>query len=300
MTHVYISADMEGVTGITRAAELSQGRDYPTSRRWMTEDVNAAVAGVRRRLTDVEITVEENHGAEDTCVLDLDVLDPDVSVVRGLVRGRTTTMAALDSSVDGVLLVGHHAPAGHPRGLLAHTAAGAFLDVQVDGFARSEGAFFTLAAAELGVPVLMVSGDDVTCADLRELVPTVETAVVKTALGMQAARHLPFRAARDAITEASERGVKRLQSADAHLPDPGTGGHRLTLQLAPSAQWVLPLYTDLGYQVNGGAASVEVPTWAAAWERVALAAFVLLRHHLAGVDAPDASLIADLAPAAAI
>jgi D-amino peptidase len=291
---VLISADMEGVTGITRAAELSPGPDYPTARRWMTEDVNAAVAGIRRRDVDAEITVEENHGAEDTCVLDLDLLDPDVAVVRGLVRGRTTTMAALDDTVDGLLLVGHHAPAGHPRGLLAHTAAGAFLDVRVDDVPRSEGAFFALAAAELGVPLLMVSGDDVTCAELIGLVPTVEVAVVKTALGMQAARHRPFRAAREAISDAAERGMKRLESGDVFLPQPGTGGHRLDLQLAPSAQWLLPLYADLGFRVEGDRAAIVVPTWARAWEKVALAAFALLRHHRAGVAEPDASLVADL------
>ena len=44
---VFISADMEGVTGLVAASELlPEGPDYPRFRALMTADVNAAIDGL--------------------------------------------------------------------------------------------------------------------------------------------------------------------------------------------------------------------------------------------------------------
>lgn len=293
---LYISADLEGVTGITRIAELSPagGPDYQAARRWMTLDVNAAVHGIRAAAQGSEILVEENHGADgDLCVLDLDLLDQQTAVVRGVHRGRTSTAVALTPEVDGLILIGHHAGIGHPRGVLAHTAIGGLADVRVDGRTRSEGEFFTYMASEVGVPLLAVSGDDVTCEQLRELVPTVSTAVVKHALSLQAARHLPVAQAREAITNACQRGTQALLDGDVTLPTTSPG-HELELALGRLAPYG-PLLTEAGF--NRGTddrVRINVETWAQAWERLVLLAFVVLRHRTAGADEPDPTLVADL------
>ena len=295
---LYISVDLEGVTGVTRIAELSPagGVDYQAARRWMALDVNAAVDGIRAAAPGAEVLVEENHGADgDLCVLDLDLLDPQTSVVRGALRGRTSTAVALTPDVDGLVLIGHHAPINHPRGVLAHTAIGGLADVRVDGRTRSEGEFFTYMAAEIGVPLLAVSGDDVTCAELQALVPTVSTAVVKHALGLQAARHLPSALARAAITRACREGTDRLLRGDTLLPSVTTG-HVLELDLGRLAPFG-PLLTEVGFeQVAGDLVRLEVETWALAWERIVFLALASLRHRTAGVDEPDPALVADLLP----
>src|SRR3712207_8381376 len=95
---VHISVDMEGVSGVTRWADVvTTGQDYQRARSWMTADVNAAVAGARDAGA-TEFVVEENHGVEMLCNLVLDQIDPDVEVVRGQPRGGATTAAALDES----------------------------------------------------------------------------------------------------------------------------------------------------------------------------------------------------------
>lgn len=296
--YIYVSADLEGVSGVTRIAELSPagGVDYQAARRWMTRDVNAAILGIRSAASGAEVLVEENHGADgDLCVLDLDLLDPHTSVVRGAFRGRTSTAVALTPDVDGLVLIGHHAPINHPRGVLAHTAIGGLADVRVDGRTRSEGEFFTYMGAEIGVPLLAVSGDDVTCAELGTLVPTASTAVVKHALGLQAACHLPAAQSREAITLACREGTDRLLRGDVTLPDVTTG-HVLELELGRLAAFG-SLLSAVGFtQISDAAVRVEVETWATAWERLVFLALASLRHRTAGVDEPDVALVADLLP----
>ena len=55
---VYISVDMEGISGVTRWEDVvTRGQDYQRARSWMTADVNAAVAGaqlIARSRADIE------------------------------------------------------------------------------------------------------------------------------------------------------------------------------------------------------------------------------------------------------
>ena len=109
---VFISIDMEGMSGLVRWADvITAGMDYQRNRRLMTLDANAAVAGAFDGGAEA-VVVEENHGVEELCDLVLDEIDPRCRVVRGAGRPTATTMAALDASIGVVLLVGHHARAG--------------------------------------------------------------------------------------------------------------------------------------------------------------------------------------------
>ncbi|HEY5013593.1 MAG TPA: M55 family metallopeptidase, partial [Acidimicrobiia bacterium] len=66
---IFISVDMEGVSGVTRWEDVvTAGQDYQRARSWMTGDVNAAVVGARAAGA-TEFVVEENHGVEALCNL---------------------------------------------------------------------------------------------------------------------------------------------------------------------------------------------------------------------------------------
>src|SRR3954470_19899020 len=209
---VYISIDMEGVSGVTRWADVvTTGQDYQRARSWMTADVNAAVAGARAAGAP-EIVVEENHGVEMLCNLVLDEIDPDVEVVRGLPRGGATTIAALDNSFDAMLLIGHHAAAGDYPGICAHTISyGGYKVVRCNGQPISEGEIFATVAASHGVPTVLIAGDDVVCARIEKFVPGIETACVKRALSHTAGAIIPPTRARTIITAAAERAVRRAR-----------------------------------------------------------------------------------------
>jgi D-amino peptidase len=217
---VYISVDMEGVSGVTRWSDVvATGQDYQRARAWMTADVNAAVAGARRAgATDV--VVEENHGVEMLCNLLLDEIDPDVEVVRGQPRGGATTAAALDESCDALMLVGHHAKVGDYPGVCAHTISyGDYKDVRLHGRSVSEGEIFATIAAQHGVPTVLVTGDDVVGAEMQKVCPGIETATVKRALSREAAAIVPPARAQRIIEAAAERAVQRLRAGEITAPD---------------------------------------------------------------------------------
>ena len=97
---VFISVDMEGISGLVRWADVgSAGIDFQRNRLLMTKDANAAIEGAFRAGA-TEVVVEENHGVEDLCVLLMDEIDPRCRVVRGAGRPGATTMAGLDEETE--------------------------------------------------------------------------------------------------------------------------------------------------------------------------------------------------------
>jgi D-amino peptidase len=217
---IFISVDMEGVSGVTRWEDvITRGQDYQRARAWMTGDVNAAVEGARAAGA-TDFVVEENHGVEALCNLMLDEIDPEVEVVRGQPRGGATTMAALDDSFDAVFLVGHHAKVGDYPGICAHTISyGEYRDVRLAGQSVSEGEIFATVAAQHGVPTALITGDDVVAAELTRVCPGIETAVVKRALSRTAAAIVPPSRARRIIAAAAQRATERVRAGEIAPPE---------------------------------------------------------------------------------
>jgi D-amino peptidase len=220
---VFISVDMEGISGLVRWADVSSnGIDFDRNRNLMTLDTNAAIDGAFAAGAS-EVVVEENHGVEDLCVLNMELIDPRCTVIRGAGRPGATTMAGLDSDVGVVLLVGHHGRAGSFPGIMAHTISyGGFKMVRLAGEPIGEPDFFARRAAELGVPIGMVSGDQVAAEQVSALCPWVETVIVKQALANQSAVCIPPQRARAMITAGASRAVERAGKGELSvLPDAG-------------------------------------------------------------------------------
>jgi D-amino peptidase len=232
---VFISVDMEGISGLVRWADVvTQGIDFERNRRLMTLDANAAVEGAFAAGAS-EVVVEENHGVEDLCDLLIDEIDPRCHVVRGAGRPTATTMAALDGDCGVVLLVGHHARAGSRPGIMAHTVSyGKFRSVQVDGRECGEPEIFALRAGELGVPVGLVTGDQIVAAQLRERAPWAEAVIVKTALSNVSGDVIPPARARQAISAGARRAVERARGGELKVLE-STPPHAIRVELREPA-----------------------------------------------------------------
>jgi D-amino peptidase len=212
---VFVSVDMEGISGLVRWADVSaNGIDFARNRSLMPADASAAVEGAFAGGAS-EVIVEENHGVEDLCVLLMDEIDPRCRVIRGAGRPGATTMAGLDASVGVVLLVGHHGRAGSMPGIMAHTISyGGFKLVRLGGEPIGEPDFFAIRAGELGVPIGMVSGDQVVAAQVAAICPWAECVVVKEALGNQSGNCIPPARAREMIRTGAERAVRRARAGE--------------------------------------------------------------------------------------
>ncbi|HVN84083.1 MAG TPA: M55 family metallopeptidase [Candidatus Binatia bacterium] len=212
---VFISVDMEGISGLVRWADVvTRGIDFERNRRCMTLDANAAIAGAFDAGA-TEVIVEENHGVEELCDLLLDEIDLRCRIIRGAGRPTATTMAGLDAGVGVVLLIGHHARAGSRPGIMAHTVSYEnFRAVRVNGQDCGEPEIFTIRAGELGVPVGMISGDQVAGAQLRARAPWAEAVEVKRALSNVAGDVIPPMRARELIHAGAVRAIERARRGE--------------------------------------------------------------------------------------
>ena len=201
---VFISADMEGISGISASDQLSAaGTEYSRSRKMMADDVNAAIRGARAGGATT-IVVNDSHGSMRN--LRLEDLEPGVSLISHSFK-RSGMMEGLDGTFDAVIFVGYHAKAGHPGGLFAHTGSGVVRDVRVNGVSMGEGGLNTLVAAWHGVPVALVTGDDVAVKQVAEVATTAVTVAVKRALNPRAVELRPFKDAHADIERGAREGV---------------------------------------------------------------------------------------------
>ena len=205
---VYISVDMEGISGISGSDQLSSdGREYERSRKLMAEDTNAAIRGARAGGATV-ILVNDSHGSMRN--LRIEDLDPAASLISHNFK-RFGMMEGLDESFDAAIFIGYHAKAGTAGGLFAHTGSGVVADVRVNGRSLGEGGLNTLVAGWYGVPVVLVTGDDVAVRQVSETASEAKTVVVKRAINPRAAELRPLGVVHREIEAAARDGVARAQ-----------------------------------------------------------------------------------------
>src|SRR5260370_9560188 len=86
-------------------------------------------------------------------------------------------MQGLDETFDAALFIGYHAKAGSTRGFFAHTGDTNVKDLEIDGRSLVEGSMNELLAAWYGVPVVLITGDDVAGGPFEEFAPNVRGVV---------------------------------------------------------------------------------------------------------------------------
>ena len=201
---VYISVDMEGISGIVGDDQTSAGQaEYGRSRKLMAEDANAAIRGAFAGGA-TEVVVNDSHGSQRNLLPE--DLDPRARLISHSFK-RHGMVEGLDETFDAVIFVGYHAKADSPRGLFAHTGSGVVKDVQVNGRSAGEGGLNTLMAQWFGVPVVMITGDDVAIEQQKEWTPNVRGVVVKRAINMRAVEARPLAEARREIEAAAKESV---------------------------------------------------------------------------------------------
>ncbi len=212
---VFISADIEGVTGLVSWSQCSRpdGKsfDYAFARRMMTHDVNAAVRGARRAGAG-RILVKDSHGNSKNLLVE--DLEPGVELVSGHGSGTDGMMQGIDASFGATMLVGYHAMAGTLGGIMEHTITGGVHRLWVNGVETGETGLSAGVAGAMGVPLVMVSSDAAGCAEAAALVPGVETAATKEGYGRYMGRLLHPSETAPLIEAAAERAVRRAGSLE--------------------------------------------------------------------------------------
>jgi len=222
---VFISVDMEGVTGVTHWEEVSRtGKDYEMFRKIMTKETNAAVEGaLAAGATD--ILVRDSHGSARNIVPEL--LHERAKLLRDWAGGFKMMVDGLDDSFEALIFIGYHAKAGTPNALLEHTMSGNVMDVSVNGVSLPEAGINALMAGHYNVPVVFVSGDEAICTQVKQMFGNVETVAVKGGVG-NAAMNLHPEAAQAKIEEGVKKALKNLSAYKPYKLKPP---YRMVLKL---------------------------------------------------------------------
>ena len=159
---VFVSSDMEGTAGIVDWAQCSgDGPEAAAGRRLLLDEVNAAIDGaVRAGAT--EIVVNDSHSTMRN--LPPDQLHASAEYLAGAHKP-LYMMQGLDDSFDAIFFVSYHGSMGGESAVLSHTYnPNAVAEIRLNDTVVGESGINALVAAHYGVPVVLVTGDQVACA----------------------------------------------------------------------------------------------------------------------------------------
>ncbi len=179
---IYISADIEGVTGIVHWNETE--KNMPNFREFaqqMTKEVVAACEGA------------ENAGAEDIWIkdahdsarnLDMNMLPKNSKLIRDWSRHPFCMMQELDESFDAAIMIGYHSAGSLSGNPLSHTLNSSKVSyIKINDEIASEFLINTYTASLVGVPVILVSGDEELCEAVYKTNNYIKTVAVKKGVG---------------------------------------------------------------------------------------------------------------------
>lgn len=179
---VYLSADIEGVTGIAHWDEANKIKaDYGEYREQMTHEVAAACEAASDAGAD-EIWVKDAHWTGRNLIAER--LPENVRLIRGWSGHPFAMVQEIDSSFDAAMMVGYHDAAGTNSNTLAHTMVGSIVEsIYLNGELASEFHLHSWVCLSQGVPVVFVSGDQGLEQKVKAFNPHIQTVAVNQGIG---------------------------------------------------------------------------------------------------------------------
>jgi D-amino peptidase len=178
---IYLSADMEGTTGIADWKETEAGHpQYAYFQQQMTREVAAACEGAIAAGA-AEILVKDAHDSARNIIPT--ALPEQTRLFRGWADVPEMMMAGLDESFDGVLFTGYHAAAYMDTNPLSHTMSLKVQSIKCNGVLMAEFDLNAMVAASRGVPVYFLSGDRGLCLKAKDTCPQLMTVATNEGFG---------------------------------------------------------------------------------------------------------------------
>jgi D-amino peptidase len=207
---VFISSDMEGTAGVVDWSQCLLGEpEYEYYRTLLQAEVNAAIEGAQAAGA-TEFLVNDSHSRMQN-------LRPDTLAGRARYLSGSHKpmymMEGLDASFDAIFFVSYHGSMSTSAPLSHTYNPRAVAEVSLNGTVVGESGINSLVALGYGVPVVLVTGDDVTAGEAARTSPGVRAAVVKRAVSRFAADSMHPEQACALIRAEAEAAIAALPEA---------------------------------------------------------------------------------------
>lgn len=218
---IFMHCDMEGTSGL-----LDRQQAW-----YKNEDVKPEVAeeGIKLLIADVnnaaeaalkagvdELIVCDTHGGGGNFRPQEMLADPRITWLyksRGYEGNSLRWMPGMNETVDGLILMGHHAKAGTPNAFLPHTENTNWEDFSINGQSVGEIGIETCFAGYWGVPLIMAQGDEAMCKEVQTQFPGAVTACVKRAESFDRCTGPAPEAARKLTAEKVAEAIEKVRTA---------------------------------------------------------------------------------------
>jgi D-amino peptidase len=210
---VLVLYDMEGITDAVQPSDVSFGSPtYEATRASLVEDVNAAIRGLLAAgATDIVVTDGHGSGSPNPDY----ILDRMPDGARHEIRDvpYDPYIEVIDESFSAMVAIAMHSKAAG-GGFLAHTYNG-HTRWTMGGHDMNESMLVAASAARFGVPLILVTGDDVLEKEVEAFSPATEYVVVKTAESVERAVARSRAEVSAEIEAAAKRGLENVRNIPA-------------------------------------------------------------------------------------
>jgi len=218
---IYMHWDMEGTSGLFHREQVwfwekgVKPEIADEGRKLLEADVNSAVAAALAAGADRVIVCDTHHGGGNLR-RDQMLADPRVTYhfkSRAYEGKALRWMPGLDASVDGLMLMAHHAKAGTRGAFLPHTWMLEWADFAINGQSVGEIGIETCYAGHWGIPLILAQGDEAMCREVKTQFPGAVTACVKRAESPDRCSGPDAQAARRLTAQKVAEAIEKLRSA---------------------------------------------------------------------------------------
>jgi D-amino peptidase len=148
-------------------------------------------------------------------------------------------LQGIDADFDAAFFIGYHGAIGEPEAILSHTYnPSAIWEAKVDGRVVGELGINALVCEYFGVPIRLVTGDQVTAIEAKETVPGVHVGEVKRSFGRYSAESLSPTESRRLIRREAEASLRAIPNVEPARRPVEIELTFLVADMAAMAEWI--------------------------------------------------------------
>lgn len=213
---IYISSDIEGITGVTHWDETNiEHTKHAEAAKQMTKEILAACEGAIEAGA-TEILIKDGHGSGRN--IEITDLPKEAKIIRGWTNSPESMMALLDDSFDAVIFIGYHSGAYSNGNPLSHTMNQDNNWLKINGIMSAEFDMNSYVASYYNVPVVFLSGDKKLCERGKNMIPCMEVVAVKDGCGNATINISPSYACK-LIKEGVKKGLYNKNNCKLNSPE---------------------------------------------------------------------------------